>query len=254
MVTRSLATSIIVLTAAIGSIGVADASIAYSSFDGSEFGTVDLATGQTTIIADLATPLAGLGVAEGELFAAASGETTIFRVDPNTGSLTSVGTTPFAVSALGSTTAGLFALDGGGNLYSIDPDSVATTFIGSVGFSGCCLSNGGDTLYKASLDGNLRAVNTTTGTPTLIWTTSGYGIGGMVFDQGSFYTMLGNPPGELSIFDVGTLSRDDIAGTGKNILSLAVLSSNSSATPEPTSLVLLGTALLALCLCRKRHA
>lgn len=220
--------------------------IAYSDFDGSKFGTVDLNTGQATVIASLSTSLTGLGVANGVLFGAQSGGTTVYTINPNTGALTALGNSSLAgpgFTAFGSTNGGLFAFDGN-NLYSINPTSAAATLIAPVSPEDCCLSNGGDSLYFGSPAGYLHQVNTSTGGTTLIGSTGGAAVGGLLFDAGTFYTMIGNPPSSIWTADPITFARTfDASASPYQLLSLAVLP--ASTAPEPASFSLFAVGVLA---------
>lgn len=117
--------------------------------------------------------LAGLGVANGQLYSAASG--TLYQVNVANGSLTKVGASAINYSVFGSTLSGLYAVLAG-YLYSIDPGTGAATQIGN-GILPLCgsvgalpagqLSTNSATLYYAC-GLSLYTIDVGSGTPALV--------------------------------------------------------------------------------------
>src|SRR5208283_4502098 len=112
------------------SIGSAKADdMAYVGTITGEFGTVDLNTGVVTLVgstmlgASIET-LAGLAGANGILYGADYAQTTsnLYSIDPASGNLTVIGSSPANYDDFGSTNSGLFAIGRtDDNLYSISP-------------------------------------------------------------------------------------------------------------------------------------
>jgi hypothetical protein len=116
--------------------------LAYVTTQIGQFGTIDLNTGAYTQISAFGLEGAGLGVAGGRLYTAAYKGSTLYRIDPITGTLTSVGTSAIQYEGFGSTAKGLYALDANTNLYSVDPVTAATQLIGPTGIPHGFLSGG----------------------------------------------------------------------------------------------------------------
>jgi len=110
--------------------------LAYVTTQIGEFGTIDLNTGAYTQITAFGLEGAGLGVVGGHLYTAAYKGSTLYRIDPTTGTLTPVGTSGIQYKSFGSTVKGLYALDANANLYSVDPVTAATQLIGPTGIPG----------------------------------------------------------------------------------------------------------------------
>jgi hypothetical protein len=157
------------------------------------FGTVDLGTGEFTELGANGEVLAGMGVANGRLFATNYRQVdgTLYRVDPATGALTAVGRSTIAYVLFGSTTSSeLFAVGTDDDLYSIHPTTGVATRIGPTGLTGIGtsgswygLSTNSATLYLSDAL-KLYKLDTITGTATLIGTTGGPELGAMLFENG----------------------------------------------------------------------
>ena len=110
------------------------------------------------------------------------------------GALTAIGTSDIGggYADFGSTTSGLYAFGGDGNLYSIDPTTGAATEIGPTGlsFGGTVMgmSSGSSALYLTQ-NNSLYSLNTTNGSATLIGTTNEgeSGFGALVSVGGTLY-------------------------------------------------------------------
>lgn len=244
--------------------------IAYMVTGSSEFGTIDLNTGVFSLInLNQGTQLAGLGELNGTLYGAlagpALGNPSLYRVNPSTGQLTPITTSP-AVNYLefGSTLTALYGIDGGFNLYSIDPLTGAYTAIGPTGLSFPLtdyfgMSTGSNTLYFSvgnSSSSRVYSLSTSTGAATPIGT-SGPDIGAIVTEPDGI-TYLGSDFLPYGIFD--TACNCEIATeTGASPLNgpfwgLAPLFQISPA-PEPSSVLLMLGGLLgaAVALLRRRR-
>src|SRR5262249_35926719 len=104
-----------------------------SSF--SNFGIVDLTTGQFTFIGNAGQTLAGLGNYGGKLYAGINTGTNFYQVNPENGSLTFIGNGGVPIVATGSTTAGVYELGFDANLYKVNLTNGALTLIGNTSLS-----------------------------------------------------------------------------------------------------------------------
>jgi hypothetical protein len=166
---------------------------AYLGTGNGTFGTVDLGTGVFTELGASGEVLAGLGVANGRLFATnyrqAAG--TLYSVDTANGALTAIGKSTIAYVLFGSTTGGeLFAVGTDDDLYSIHPATGVATRIGPTGLTGIGsagswygLSTNSATLYLSDAK-QLYKLDTSTGAATVIGATGGPELGAMVFENG----------------------------------------------------------------------
>src|SRR5579863_4983399 len=181
---------------------------AYAGLGSGDFGTVDLNTGVFTSLGSLGQTPAGLGVADGELFATSYGNGTLYQVNPANGSLTQIGNPSgiFYSGGFGSTTSGLYALAGSSDLelYSINPLTGAATPIGLTGISlgpWRDLSANSGTLYYGN-GADLYTLNTSTGAGTLVGPFgNGAQIGALVTVGGVLY---GGDEGNASIDTINT--------------------------------------------------
>ena len=123
----------------IGISTVADAApLAYFEDDGGEFGTIDLKTGQRTIINpnNALQGGLGLGVFNNILYYTTSiqqhhGYGQLWSINPANGAATFIGASGRNYVAFGSTSNGLFAYVYGGPIVSINPTNGAATDIGT---------------------------------------------------------------------------------------------------------------------------
>src|SRR4029077_290675 len=102
-----------------------------SSF--SNFGIVNLTTGQFTLLGNAGQTLAGLGNYGGNLYAGINTGTNFYQVNPANGSLTFIGNSGTAIVATGSTTTGVYELGFDDKLYSVNLTNGALTLIGNTG-------------------------------------------------------------------------------------------------------------------------
>lgn len=129
--------------------------LAYVTTQIGQFGTIDLNTGSYTQISAFGLEGAGLGVVGGRMYTAAYKGSTLYRIDPTTGTLTPVGTSGIQYEGFGSTAKELYALDANTNLYSVDPVTAATHLIGPTGIphgflsAGIGISTGAPVLFIA---------------------------------------------------------------------------------------------------------
>ena len=249
------------ITAALAAVAVFSAhslranNIAYLGVNNGDFGTLDLGTGNSTILGNSGQTLAGLAVSNAKLYATsyhvAAGS--LFTVNPANGSLTTVGSSGITYDDFGSTTSGLFAVDTSANLYSVNQATGVATLVGSTGLSFGTwrgLSNNSSTLYFA--DGaSLYTLNTATGAATLIGSTGGPQFGAMLMEGGILYGGENTPGLRVDMLNPA----NGVATTGPSLVGSSSpfygLAPNPIPVPEPNALALLGAAIL--CLCSKRR-
>jgi hypothetical protein len=226
--------------------------IAYMGTVTGEFGTIDLNTGVFTLLGNSGVTLAGMAVANGTLYGSSYHTSTgvLYSINPANGIPTIIGTSSLDIDDFGSTTSGLFAVGVDTNLYSINASTGAATLIGPTGLSfgfWRSLSTNSSTLYFA--DGvNLYTLNTTTGAATLIGNMSGPEMGAMVLEGGFLYGGANLP--SLSVYTLNTTTGaattgPSVTGTSSSFFALAP-NPIPLTTPEPSSLLLLGPAVLGL--------
>jgi hypothetical protein len=233
---------------------------AYAGSSSGEFGTMDLSTGVFTAEGNSGQTLAGLAVADGSIFASSyhTADGTLFEVNPATGGLTTIGTaTGIDYDDFGSTTTGLYAVSEGAtqDLYSIDPTTGAATLIGPTGLgygSWRGLSTNSSTLYFA--DGaDLYTLNTTTGAATLVGAFGGSAeMGVLLTEDGVLY---GGDDTENTLDTIdpttgaatgGPSPSASFDGSFYGLAPYPVPTGVVSATPEPSSFLLLATGLAGL--------
>jgi hypothetical protein len=182
---------------------------AYVGLGNDLFGTVDLTTGAYTQTANLGVLFSGIGVGPGgSLYGGKFQGSTLYQINPATGTLTTVGTSSISYYDFGSTTSGVYGLDENLNLYFVNPTTAATTLIGPTGLhlpSGFWIgaSSGSNTLYFTMARMNspelLYSINTDTGVATEIGNTGVANLGAIVFENGALYAGSG-ASGTFSIY------------------------------------------------------
>ncbi len=182
-----------------------------------DFGTVNLTTGTFTEVGNSGLLLSGLGVGPaGLLYGGASGDGTLYQVNPANGSVTTVGTSSIDYEDFGSTTSGVFAFDSNLNLFSVNPTTGATTKIGPTGLTlagTVGASTGSDTLFFThGSPSTLYSINTSTGIA---------GIGAMVFENGTLYAGSNSTPVSLYTLDPATGAATLVAASTGNFGGLA---------------------------------
>jgi len=200
-----LSLSVLLVTA----IASAQTPTAYVGLGNDLFGTVDLTTGAYNQTANLGVLFSGIGVGPGgSLYGGKFQGSTLYQINPATGTLTTVGTSSISYYDFGSTVSGVYGLDKNLNLYFVDPTTAATTLIGPTGLhlpSGFWIgaSSGSNTLYftMARRDSPeiLYSINTDTGVATEIGNTGVPNLGAMVFENGMLYAGSG-ASGTFSIY------------------------------------------------------
>jgi hypothetical protein len=231
--------------------------LAYET-EGNTFGTIDLTTGQFTVLGSSGQTLAGLGNYGGNLYAGINTGTDFYQVSPANGSLTFIGNSGASIVATGSTTAGVYELGFDDNLYSVNLTNGALTLIGKTGVpiaSPTGMSANGPNLYINSKS-NLYLVDTSTGIASLVGSTSPAQFGTMVYIKGTYYAGTAtDSPERVLTFDPDTANV--LTSVGSNSGIFWGLAPDSLDTPLPGTLPLFATGLGALGLFgwrRKRKA
>ncbi len=181
---------------------------AYMGTVAGEFGTIDLNTGVYTITGNSGQTLAGMGIANGTLYASSYHvQGRLYTVNLANGAVTLVGNTLSMVyDDFGSTPSGLYAVGTDAALYSINPTTGHETLIGPTGLSlgsWRSLSTNSNTLYFAN-GPNLYSLNPNTGAPTLIGNMGGQQVGAMVEENGKLYGGADSPSNNVVTLNTTT--------------------------------------------------
>ena len=245
----------LLLTAAVGLYGamahvaspaLADP-LAWDALLNDDFGKLDLASGalaQIGVLAVGASGPAGLGEIGSTVYTASIFGTGFYTVNTATAGVTlisNVGLGGNNYYNIGSTTSGLYGLDGSYNLYSINPHTGVATLIGSTGLSfesdaAYSLSNGSSTLYLTNGQ-SLYTLNTSTGAPTYVGDAGAppIGFGADVYENGELYAVDYTSPGDT----IYTLNTATSAGTFVTDTSYTSQSYGLAPVPEPPTWAML---------------
>ncbi len=223
--------------------------IAFMGTVSGDFGTIDLNTGVFSLLGNSGVTLAGMAVANATLYGSSyhTSTGTLYSINPTNGSLTTIGTSSLDIDDFGSTTSRLYAVGVDANLYSINAFTGAPTLIGPTGLgfgTWRSLSTNSSTLYFA--DGvNLYTLNTTTGAATLVGNMGGPEMGAMLQEAGLLYGGANLPGLSVDTLDATTgaaTTGPSVTGTSSAFFALAP--NPLPSTPEPSSLILMGTGIL----------
>ena len=238
--------------------------LAYTATGGasSSFGVIDLNTGVYTQTSLESQQLTGLAVLGGQLYGAAWDGKTLYSINTTTGALTALATSAgFNYFDIGSTTSGLYAVDGTGNLYSVSGTG-ATTLIGSTGLNLSALGtvglsdNSNNLLLTAN--GSLYNVDTTSGAATMVGAAGSVGaVGAMVFEDGTLYGGVNHPTPLVESINGTTGAATPgaaLSGTAGNFWGLAAdpVTSMDEGPGMMELLLTMSFAGLALAYARKR--
>jgi hypothetical protein len=242
----------LVMLSLLASVG--RAGTVYAVISAKTFGTLDLNTGNFTLIGSLGIPAPfAVGLAElgGIYYTVGAATGALYSIDTASGTATLIGNGTQTYGGIGSTLTGLYGFDTNWDLLSINPATGATSVIGPTGFSSggnTTFSAGSSTLYAASA-GNLYTISTSTGAASLVGSLSpGAGMGGLAFIDGTLYgSELLDPPFPIDTINTATgQATIGPALTGVNaggaIYGLAP-TQQSLSTPEPATLALLFVGL-----------
>lgn len=239
-------------------------SMAWDTTGQNQFGTLDLNTGNFSVLTTFPFLAAGLGLDGGVIYTAVSGGLGLYSINLNDGSLNFIGNSSISYNAFGSTSTGLYMLDTTGSLWNISPSTGAATRIGStlidvIADAPLGLSAGATNLYVAMgtppgspLGMDIYSVNTATAASTRIGTTQTTEYGALVDVNGSIYgTSIVN---SLQIYSfnpttgISTFVTDYNSGDYSYGLAPIV--------PEPGSFLLLGFAglLVGACALKRKLA
>jgi len=211
-------------------------------------------TGAYTLLGTNATVLYGMGYSAGVLYANDSGNSPnvgFYKVNSSNGGLTTVGNISGATSGTGAVTAPigggtLYFFDHSNQLFTIDPNTGAATTVGPLGFTVAgawdmeFAANG--QLYATS-DELFYRIDPTTGAATLLGN-SGAELQGMIAGEGTLYGFSGTNMYSIDLTDGAlTFVRNTPAGLGNFEGGTPVV---TGSTPEPGTLLLVGTGILGL--------
>jgi Tol biopolymer transport system component len=245
-------------------------------FDGSQFGTIDSASGAYTQISNIPVSEAAGAASVLNMLYVEDIYSNLLSIDPNTGIATLIGNSGMNLTAtvFGGGVNGLFELDPSSNLYSVSAATGQATLIGQTGlptnnFSyDTSLSSDGSYLYYTAgpaggLD-ELYRIDTTTGATTDLGTTGVKSIAGSafvdgqldLFQYGQSTNYIYSAPDGSTQFTQGPVLGAQIIDGGAVIADAATLDVPANGTaPEPGSFALaISGSALALGLARRRRS
>lgn len=243
-------------------------STAFAGENNGDFGTIDLNSGAFTKLGNSGVILAGMAVADGELFGSSYHESTgtLYDINPATGAVTAIGTpSSIDIDDFGSTTTGLYAISFGltQDLYSINPVTGAATLIGPTGLgygTWRSLSTNSSTLFFADA-ADLYTLNTTTGAATLVGAFTGSAeMGAMLYENGTLWGGANLPGITVDTINTGTGATTTGPSVSSNFLSTffalapSPIPSGPPSMPEPSSILMLASGLFALLPIRKKSS
>jgi PEP-CTERM motif len=229
------------------------ASQAYVATNNGDFVDYNTATGTYTLLGTNATVLWGMGFSSGVLYANDnnfSPNVGFYTVNATNGALTTVADITGSTSGSGTLTAPigggtLYYFDHSNQLFTVNPGTGAATTIGALGFTVAgafdldFAPNG--QLYATS-SGNFYQVNTSTGAGTLLGN-SGTQLQALLAGDGNLYGFAGTSMYSIDLTNGAlTFIRNTPAVLGNFDDGTPVL---ATSTPEPGTLVMLGTGALA---------
>jgi hypothetical protein len=209
------------LTCLVASAGFAPAqTLAYAVTGAGQFGTLDLDTGDFTVVDDMTgIDFKGIGNLDDGTLTSVGGDYNFIQIDPVSGAITAVGPTGITVSVSGSLLTGeQYAMDPQNDLYAIDPSSGAATLVGPTGlphintitYANAFAGDDAYNLYYIFEQGGhnpvpstLFQIDPTTGAATAIGLTGVTGIVGAGFVSGTLYAYGYNSQAIYTI-DVGS--------------------------------------------------
>lgn len=245
-------------------------------FFDNRFGTINDATGAFTHISDLPIAQAG-GIAyyDGAVYVQDL-QSNLITIDPVSGVSSVIGSSGLQLSSVGFAGGldGLFEIDYMSNLYSIDPATGAARLVGATGLGpndggwDTSISDDGTFLYFTAGGGGavdeLYRIDTKTGIGTDLGSTGVSGIAGSAIVNGNLELFQYHWNGDVDyIYSAAPGSTGFRAGS---VLSVQVVdggvvpggfsasgSQENGGTPEPFSLLLMGSGLAGLGLWRLRR-
>jgi hypothetical protein len=237
--------------------------LSYVGLANGNFDELDITTGKVTLLNNAGVLYEGLAfgpsnVLYGIMAPSVSSPASLYTVNTTTGTPTLVGSTGVALTTLTSLSNGaLYGVGLNDNLYSINSSTGAATLIGanglanlsSIDFENSLASDGTNLYYTLGTSGGtdiLYKLNLTTGAATEIGSTGTTGIAGSVFAGPTFAT--GQLYGFLTNGNVDTINTTTGQATHSGTENapsaiyggVGIVESQFAATPEPSSLALLG--------------